>query len=265
MQRNLVEGQTDYTDETEFAGLNFQFTHFYAPSVPNVHEVRGIVGKLPISVVSHLVGCSYTGHGQAVLDALSPFQLMSKAWATRILRNLMWGPKGNYQHVEHVYIGSWFGQQALLDHLDNHPSINGHCPGRGHTELIDKDELAMIVARKIREGFIDKEHDLITYSVCDAMAKPLKWSDSKYPGIVVWNGLEHFHPREAAAYVQNAPAGTTFLCQATNMPADDHQMLYHGTYAFSNLWGDRPVNIEAEGWMKCVVGTRYLVAFTVKD
>jgi hypothetical protein len=119
----------------------------------------------------------------------------------------------------------------------------------------------MAMARWLRPLTVPEESDLVNYVVDDALDYKIDWMGD--PGVIVWNGLEHFDIFRAAAYVQDAARGTRFLVQTTDMPSDDHLIGHHGTYAFAQLWGNRKAEVLVEASLSGIGFNRWMVGFVV--
>ena len=258
MHRTLLPRQEiKYSKDFEFA-IPFGITSYREGDFTDLESLH-----VPTDLVACMSSLSYNSLDlkQAVLDALSPFQLMSKAMATRGLEVMLADDEGR-TYAPVVYFGSWFGQQALLDHIWWSEYRRKMPPYLGKVTLIDKDKSAMAMAKWLRPLVVPEELDSVDYLVADALEHKIDWMGN--PGVIVWNGLEHFNIDKAAAYVQDAQPGTRFLVQATDMPSHDHLIGYHGTYAFAELWGNRKVEVLVEASLSGIGFNRWMVGFTVE-
>lgn len=261
MRRTLEASAPTQEKVFRYAGIDFEITSWRKPlgMLPGTSD-------LPIEIVSMLAAETYgTNKQQSVIDALSPFQIMSKAMAVRGLEAMMLlkGPRNN----DLVYFGSWFGQQAILDYLWWAKTPVSWRPGAiDSLTLVDLDQKALDISERLLSqvsaslvGIAEVETQ---FKACDALGYYPKWSDA--PGIIIWTGLEHFDQNKAARYIRYAQPGTRFLIQATDMPGEDHHTTFHGTYAFANLWADRPVSVSVESCLASTLGwNRWMVGFTV--
>lgn len=207
----------------------------------------------PLDYVSFLVAKTYddasgTGIKQQVLDALSPFQLVSKAWAVHALRRVsIFRPC--------YYPGSWLGQLAVAvqhayrkDYDRNGFQLN--------QTLVDLDPECCAVARDAARRFLSEEYSVLTLDVHD-LAPPSE------PSLVLWTGLEHFDLEKVRLWVHDCPAGTTFLFQGTNMPAPDHVSPISCSKQILSALGVNTGNVNFKGSLYSSVGTRHQVVFTL--
>lgn len=214
---------------------------------------RVLGNLLPLDYVSSLVAKTYddttgTGIKQQVLDALSPFQLVSKAWAVYALRCVpIYKPC--------YYPGSWFGQLAVaVQHVYREDYARWELPV-SHT-LIDLDPECCAVARSVTDSFLTSGSSVLTLDIHE-LAPPSE------PSVVLWTGLEHFDLDKVQNWVHNCPIGTIFLCQGTDMPAPDHvSPISSPEHILSALRVD-PNKVNGKGSLYCSIGTRHQVVFTL--
>lgn len=204
-----------------FAGLEFEFQFYDDTCMQERGSILTTVqNHFHPSYIAGLVAATYGRPNikQAVLDALSPFQMMSKSWMSSLVAYAIQQVAneeydGHYPDFNLRYHGSWFGQSA---HLDNQ-HVDG--PQVESMTLIDLDENAMDVARHMS---VDKCAGLgnnVAYVVGDALDYPFA---SEERNVVIWNGVEHFPKGSVQKFIAQAPRGTLFCLQGTDMPAPDH-------------------------------------------
>ncbi len=226
-----------------FGGLEFSSTSRMPPYDSNCF--------LPISYVSFLVSQSYGASEevrQSIFDALSPFQLLSKAWSTYTVRQLI-----NHYHVGSVYYpGSWFGQSCV--------SLRGQflLESSQHI-LVDKDPVCSDIAHK---GM--RFHCYGTQVLCEDFLS-LSIPKEKDPPLVVWTGLEHFDLAKVREFLKQFQAGTLFLFQGTDMPAPDHiSPIYSPGELLRSLGlGTHNCVVKDKGSIFSAVGNRHQVVVTI--
>jgi hypothetical protein len=205
---------------------------------------------LPTALVCGMSSASYnfTDEKQALLDALSPFQIVSKFWSTMAVNQLM--------HLDPdieaiVYVGSWYGQQSAIASR----FVTNYADQKVY--LVDKDPVASRVAQY-----------LINHDSYHRRVSPIVWMKdiftltNEFPAntLFVWNGMEHFDNNEVETFLEQNTE-STFLFQSTNMEAKDHTNL--ATH-ISDLLACLPVGWDEEivysGEIECELGSRYMMA-----
>lgn len=204
-------------------------------------------GLLPLSYVSFLVAQSYNSPElrQQVLDALSPFQLVSKAWAVAVLRHEI---TARYVY----YPGSWLGQLAVA--IQNKYRADYSLK---HF-LIDKDPVCSEVARQAMSMYIPG-----TPCVMETDVFSTSLPEYEERSLVVWTGLEHFDLEKVRGWVHLCPAGTTFLFQGTDMPAPDHVSPISSPEEILAALDVDPKSAYYKGSLLSHIGNRHQVVFTV--
>lgn len=204
---------------------------------------------LPLDYVSFLAAQSYNSHDlrQQVLDALSPFQLVSKAWAVSVLRHEI---TDRYVY----YPGSWLGQLAVAIH---HKYKDDH--SLKHV-LIDKDPVCSEVARQAMSLYAP---GMPCVMATDVFSTSLPEYQKR--SLVMWTGLEHFDLNKVRDYVHYRPfaSGTTFLFQGTDMPAPDHISPISSPDVILAALDIDPDSVYYKGSLLSHIGNRHQVVFTI--
>lgn len=205
---------------------------------------------LPISLVCGMSSASYQfpEQKQALMDALSPFQIVSKFWSTMALNNLlMMDP--DIETI--VYVGSWFGQQSALAsrYVRNYLSWK--------VELVDADPEACRVAQYLINHDSYHQRNQPTVRIADIFTLRDKYQENT---VFVWNGLEHFDNDEVEKFLESN-TGSSFIFQSTSMEADDHTNLATDIEDLTSCippgWDD----IVYRGEILCeLLGSRYMMA-----
>lgn len=187
---------------------------------------------------------------QAVLDACSPFQLVSKFLAADLVVDALAQRDVEPNAPDIYHIGSWFGQLAAI--------TNAY--GRNHF-LIDKDPwCAWVTDRILPMVFRSRTRSYRSRTVDVAEFKhPILGSAAAKEDFVTWTGLEHFDPRTVQEYIKNAPNLVTYIFMATDMPAPDHVYPYTSVSSILEVLADLPMEISRTGALQSAVGNRYYV------
>lgn len=164
---------------------------------------------LPVALVAGLSKASYTftEQRQAIFDALSPFQFMSKVWSIGALSAML---DADPDITEIVFVGSWFGQQSamacrMLSRYSDYPVV-----------LVDKDPEAHRVAQFLFK--CDSYHRRVAPSLLNKDIFEMQFDSG---ALLVWSGLEHFDDNEVEKFLERH-TGCSFIFQSTDMDADDH-------------------------------------------
>ncbi len=205
---------------------------------------------LPLGYISFLVAKTYDDPGlkQQVLDALSPFQLVSKAWAVSTLKQV-----NIFRNI--YYPGSWLGQLAVsIQHT--HKNDYARCGVTVEHTLIDQDLRCCDVAKAAVAPYIPSQCSVL---VGDALTlKPPVESS-----LFVWTGLEHFDLKKVRQLVRACPAGTTFLFQGTDMPAPDHINPISSPDQILSALDVDSYKVCTKGSLYSSVGNRHQAVFTI--
>jgi hypothetical protein len=204
---------------------------------------------LPVSLVCGLSAVSYSFADcrQAVLDALSPFQIASKIWSSQAAQNVMQFP-GAQEERSIVFVGSWFGQQsAMMARSATHYM-------EWNITLVDKDPIAHEVAKTLLSK--DSYHrrcspDLVNDNIFNMAFDP--------GTVFVWNGLEHFEYMDVGDFLTRH-SDCAFVFQSTSMPATDHinlaQDLDDLLKVIPSDWDEK---ILYRGELSTNLGSRYMM------
>jgi hypothetical protein len=205
---------------------------------------------LPTALICGMSSASYQfpEEKQALLDALSPFQIVSKYWSTMAINELVLLDP-NVETI--VFVGSWYGQQSAMssrfvrDYRDH------------RIYLVDKDPVASRIAQY-----------LIKHDSYHRRCEPVVWMkdiydlSSEFPPdtLFVWNGLEHFDNNDVEKFLEQNTE-STFLFQSTSMEAKDHANLARD---IEDLLAPLPAGWDAgvvyRGELQCELGSRYMLA-----
>ncbi len=211
---------------------------------------RILVDILPLDYISFLVTYTYSAPclKQPVLDALSPFQLVSKAWAVSALKYVP-----SFKSV--YYPGSWFGQLAVSVHHTYKSDHARHGNTVEHT-LVDLDLRSCDVAKAVIAPYMPRQHIVL---VGDA----LTLRPPTEPSLFLWTGLEHFNLEKVKQFVRRSLPGTTFLFQGTDMPAPDHISPISSPDVILAALDVDPESVSYKGSILSHIGNRHQVVFTV--
>lgn len=192
---------------------------------------------------------------QEVLDALSPFQIVSKLWAAGIIRNV-----ADYEHSPDriAFFGSWFGQQSAL--------LSRQIRGYSNNEvfLVDKRKDACEAAEFLLRG--DDKHSEggnVKIVQQDALTWEFPAVNEKIAGfvndLVVWNGIEHFDMLGVAEYI-NAHPKVAFCLQGTDLQDPDHINLVKSINDLIEILSDdRREQICYAGQIQCEFASRFML------
>ena len=202
---------------------------------------------LPLSLVCGMSRASYefVEQKQALLDALSPFQIVSKMWSITATASML-ERVPDTDHI--VYVGSWFGQQSAIAcrHIPNYGEFVITC--------VDKDPAATHVGRYLLK--CDSYH---RRNLPDFVTKDIFEMSFEANTLFVWNGLEHFDANEVEKFLERHTE-CSFIFQSTSMEAADHTNLAHDVEDLLNVlpaaWDD---GIVYRGEIECDLGSRYMM------
>lgn len=187
----------------KFAGLDYEVKSNYP--VPILKDADVGFSQISSCLVSHTYGAS-EARRQAVLDALSPFQVLSKLWLVSLIKPYL----KEYDNI--VIVGSWFGQLA--------PMIHHIAEENKFYLLIDIDPDACYVANDLTEK-LGLNSRVLSADVFD-----IYLSDhlANLKTLVVWSGVEHFHKAKATSWIQaqSSKLPISWVLQGTDMAGDDH-------------------------------------------
>lgn len=245
MKLGGIEYTIEYSDTIDGQAGEFQMSEY-------LHS------HLPADLVCNLVAQTYAKPElkQPVLDALSPFQVLSKLWASSVLAQII---GDDYERSPFVYFGSWFGQlNSLMSRR-----VSGYM-SRPVT-MIDQDPVACEIAKLVLEA--DQwqtakglpEHIQIVNGDCthfDLCAFADTWGAAP---IVVWTGVEHFTEKSVVEYIEcNEDCNAVYLLQGTNMPADDHINLIQGFRQLEQYFDGDPIYSAC---LRTAIGDRFQTVF----
>lgn len=250
--------------ERHFAlgGVFFSLFEYEDPDEESSIQFRSPALSLPADVVTGLANLSWSfqDQRQAILDALSPFQILSKMWATYIAGEAL--ALSGQKEVRAVFPGSWFGQQLSL--LRRNSRLRLH-----HPILIDMDPRAVEFSKSLLFtcdpfGLGDGEKKAI-FHAGDIFSKEVQdhedWMGLPDDTLFVWNGLEHFDPEKTKELISKWPSAS-FCLQSTNMEAEDHNFTCESIEdLLSYVPADRKADIRYVGEIQADFGTRYMVMF----
>jgi hypothetical protein len=204
---------------------------------------------LPLGYISFLVAKTYDDPDlkQQVLDALSPFQLVSKAWAVSTLKQV------NIFRTTY-YPGSWFGQLATSIH-HTYKNDYARCGVTVEHVLIDLDPRCSAVAKDVVTWYLTRSPWIVVGDLF-TLSPPTE------PSLFVWTGLEHFDLEKVRQLVHACPTGTTFLFQGTDMPAPDHINPISSSDQILLALGVDSSKVCTKGSLYSSVGNRHQVVFT---
>lgn len=245
--------------EREFmlGSVNFHLTEYRDPdSFQREFHYRDVDITLPLQLVTGLVNLSYShiDQKQAILDALSPYQIASKLWATRVIEGCL--SEDRFYPWQCVLPGSWYGQQASLL-ARSRMQIQRYL-------LIDKDPKACAVAARLiveADGFNRKDiTTVIDKSIFTCGAPWNEWS--KGPTLFVWNGLEHFDRGLVQKFLSDNPY-FSFCLQSTNFQdAEGHETLCTDIqYLLDYVPESHHSLIRYAGELQTNLGSRYMVLY----
>lgn len=242
MKTGGLEYEISYSESVACQAEEFQSTEF-------------LNSFIPVDLVTGLVSHTYERPEwkQPVLDALSPFQITSKLWATSVLAKII---GEDYERSPILFFGSWFGQ---MNSLLARKMLNYH---NRRVALIDIDPLACQMAQYVRESdqWLISQQDVAI--VCgDALTYDLSAfaDECGAEPIVVWTGIEHFEEGKVKRYIEDHQgAKAIYLLQGTNMPADDHVNPITSCEALEQYFDSSPI-YSAE--LKTELGSRFQLVF----
>lgn len=205
---------------------------------------------LPVALVCGLAAASYEfpEQKQAILDALTPFQIVSKIWSSQCAQDIMrMEDSDETRHIVHV--GSWFGQQSAL-------MVRSGAYYDWSVQLVDKDpEACRVAAALLRmDSYHRRAKPVIT-------PRDIFELETFAPGTTfVWNGLEHFEPADVEKFLDRN-SECAFVFQSTSMPATDHNNL---AFCVDDIlkavpagWDD---GIVYKGELQTELGSRFMMA-----
>ena len=221
----------------KFAGLDYEVkSNFPVPLLKNIDLGFSEVASC---LVSHTYGASEVRR-QAVLDALSPFQILSKLWLTSLLKLYV----RDYNNV--VIVGSWFGQLA--------PMIHQVSEGKKFYLLVDIDPTACYVANDLTEKLG------LNARVLSADVFDIYLSDhlANLKTLVVWSGVEHFHKAKATSWIQaqSSKLPISWVLQGTDMAGDDHISPVYSPEDLEHYFYDGSPVFQGE--LKTSLGSRFM-------
>jgi len=229
-----------------FGGVDFSCKD----ATPSFH--RTLNDLFPLSYVSFLVAKTYgedTGIKQQVLDALSPFQIVSKAWAVNSLRYVP-----IFRSV--YYPGSWLGQLPVAVQNGYQKDYNRYGYTVSHV-LIDKDPVCSAVASvAVGTHLVGTLSKVLVQDIYDL-------APVSEPSTFVWTGLEHFDLEKVRRWVRSCPTGTTFLFQGTDMPAEDHVSPISSPKDILSALEIGVGQVKLQGSLSSCIGNRHQVVFTL--
>lgn len=239
-----------------FGGLSYELGYSSTADSERDKKAEYLHAHLPIDLVSGLSALTYKYPQlkQQVLDALSPFQIISKQWACSVLNSVL---ADSYPRSPFVYFGSWFGQLNSI--------MSRRIPGYGQRRvtLVDLDPLACEAARDLLAA--DVWQKATKGSVSVVCGDALNFDLSAYAEeqgaepIVVWTGIEHFDREKVKDYIRDhEDCSALYLLQGTNMPADDHIHLIKECYDLEEYF-DGDLIYSAQ--IRTAVGDRFQTIF----
>jgi hypothetical protein len=243
-------------------GVFFSLSEYEDPDDESNVTFRTPSLGLPADLVTGLVNLSwsYPDQKQAIFDALTPFQIMSKMWASHIVGESL--SKTGQREVRAVLPGAWFGQQLSLLRRNARMRLI-------HPILIDMDARATEFSKSllytcdpfaVGDGL--KEALFHTNDIFDPeFQKHEDWMGLPDDTLFVWNGLEHFDPVKAKELIVRWP-NASFCLQSTNMEAEDHNFTCESIEDLLDyVPAGRKADIKYVGEIQADFGTRYMVMF----
>jgi hypothetical protein len=240
--------------QMRMGGVSYEIEYDVAYS--GSKETEFLHSYLPTDLVCSLVSNSYERPEwkQQVLDALSPFQIISKQWVCSVLSDVM---KDSYERSPFVYFGSWFGQlnSLMSRRVQNYFARD--------VVMIDLDSSATEMSRRV---LADDHWQLpsaenVKIITGDALAFDLAAfaEEQGAAPIVVWTGIEHFDPDDVKAYLHDQrESNAMYLLQGTNMPAPDHKALITSCLQLEQYFdGDTIYSAQ----LKTGIGSRFMTVF----
>jgi hypothetical protein len=248
--------------EFTLGGVPFYLIEYY-------HREEGLSASLsetfltlPSELVCGLANQSFIHpkQKQAVLDALSPFQVFSKVWATQILGSIV--GKVAQQERQFIFPGAWFGQQSSLMHRNTRFRMRD-------TILVDMDPEACQVAESLLDSDTYSRNGNVSiinsdfFKINEGKETDQEiWHNRDPQAIYVWNGLEHFDPQTVKCFIADHPF-STFCLQSTSMMAEDH---IHTCNDILDLLDYIPESkassVEYAAEVSVPFGSRYMVIFS---
>lgn len=231
----------------------------YSPTLEGQEEefraTEYLDSNLPVDLVCGLASQTYARPEikQQVLDALSPFQVMSKLWATSVLNKII---GDDYERSPIVFFGSWFGQlnSLMSRRLANYVTRD--------VVMLDIDPQACAVARwVVEQDQWQQPTNQVKVVLADALYFDLSSFADEHAAspIVVWTGIEHFDADAVKRYIKDHEgAKAVYLLQGTDMPAPDHVGLLHSCEELEQYFDGTPIY---SAQLNTAVGARYQLVF----
>ena len=232
-----------------FGGLTLQFVMPNQPDDEAALSLAYLSTYMPSNFFTSLVRQSYNRSPefkQAVLDAMSPFQIASKMWAANAVQFL-----ASEYDIDHLfYLGSWFGAQSAFDHKA-HPDLV-----EARKTYLDRDAEVISVARQCHTDNFTAGRS--TWLICDISTDTSFErfeTEANDTSVVVWTGIEHFDPKVIQHLVDEFPPTTKWVLQGTDMPAPDHANVVTSLSDLTKYFNTEPLLL---GEMRTVLGTRFM-------
>lgn len=230
--------------------INIEFNQEECYDLNECRKLGYMGNNLNLDYVSKLISFTYGNSldfKQSVFDALTPFQLASKMWASNCMRLMFQIAQERSTPVDQlVYIGSWFGQQHVFANL----YLDNSLPAL----LIDKDPNANHIADVC---FAESRVTNVKFQTLDIAN--FDWDSLSDSSMVIWTGCEHFDPDEIKRATEDHDlTDQTWILQGTDMPAPDHTNLIANENDLAKYFYTEPVYL---GKMSTPIGNRFMVAF----
>lgn len=243
---------TNYRGDRKDQTFNYAGTDFELRQSFNLNVIGATLDKSWTEYQTELVSMSYGTYErsikQDVLDALSPFQMVSKLWLTSLLVSRKIPHWGLLQDpTSYVLIGSWFGQAMAM--LRSRTDCVGYLFERPIT-LIDKDPLASRLGIQL----LEKQFTNASFVTDDVF-------NVEIPGtrnLFLWPGVEHFQEQDVMDHIAAHDKGNVWILQGTNMTDADHKNPINYVSQLLRYFHDGQVLYTGE--LKCNLGTRFMVA-----
>lgn len=242
----------------KYAGLEYELVYSDTANSEKGPALEFFQTHLPTDLVCPLIAAAYSfpEAKEAVIDSLSPFQVLSKQWACTVLSHVL---GEDYERSPFVYFGSWFGQlNSLMSRRV--PGYNNH-----QVVLIDQEPLACQVAKTVLDADVWQKsfrQSPIGVVEGDALKFDLQ-AFSEETGadpIVLWTGIEHFEAYAVQDYIEeHERCNALYLLQGTNMPADDHVNPIHSCAEMESYFDGDPIYSAR---LHTELGDRFLIVFT---
>ena len=244
--------------------MNIRKIHFAGEQYVLAEEEKGQtrympVQVVPIEVVSGMSRLTYSNPKmvQQVLDALSPFQLMSKMWAAQICATFLDNTREGQSITHATMPGSWLGQQSafLCRASRTYSDVQ--------VSMIDSDYQAVQAAKLLHTW--DSYHNRmnVDFVHSDIFSDSLNDDENNLENslskrLIIWNGLEHFDPEKVKKFLQKSNA--SICLQSTSMKAEDHS---HTVNCIEELLEYLPDRYADRGYyagsLEGPLGVRYMV------